>query len=207
MTWVKPGARNSSLSTVQVTPSDRSSVPTLCIMPPPTVIVSTLSASCTGHDGRSAPPSMSPNACTADSGSRLVVLGRGQQPVEIDLPRGERTLHLRVLAERELGRARERHRPLLGPVLERHLVQRRRRGRGFDLAAQPPRLVATARPLAETETAGRASVSVPVEARRGALEGQHAFGFEGHRLLVGLEAEAKARAIRRRYAPPKSRSR
>ena len=94
-------ARRAELELVDASrcvPSDRRSLPTFCTVAPPSVIASTLSASFTGHDGRSALPSISPNACTAASGSRRGASGRRQQPVEIDLPR--RKLHLQSAAAR-----------------------------------------------------------------------------------------------------------
>ena len=53
-------------------------------------------ASCTGHGGRSAPPSISPNACIGGKRQAPRRVGRGEQPVEIDLARRQRALQLRA---------------------------------------------------------------------------------------------------------------
>ena len=74
----------------------------------------------------------------------------------------KRALQLRLRAELELAGPGERHRPLVRPVLERHLVQRRRRDTpALTLLVSRHGSNATALPPASTAPAGRDSVSAP----------------------------------------------
>ena len=170
-------------------------------------MASTLSASLTGHDGRSALPSISPNACTAASGRRRGASG--------------------VASSRSRSTCRADSVPCncgCAPNLnspEPASVTARSSGPYWNdtsssVAADTSALTllvsrhgskATALPLASTAPAGRDSVSVPSKRGVAALERQQALGLDGQRPLVGLQAELQPRAVRARPARPKCHSR
>ncbi len=125
LTLVKPGARKSSLSSRHAAPSDRRSLPNACSTAPPSVTASMLTVRLTGIARA--------HHAAEQFGERLRRrdrqtprrIGGGDQPVEIDLPRRQRALQPRPLAELDFRRAVELGGALLRPVLELDLLQQR----------------------------------------------------------------------------------